>query len=486
MPPEEKARIKKAVQILVQGELLVLTESSLSDEENYEYELLPAEQQRWIDQTTERGARQFREATQEMVDLDLLHQWQTLDPEEKKQLQHQFATRYFAQATASDQSPDALQHLYEQLSPEEQSQINQLAHTLIFSTKSSDSLSFGEDSFQLEKYSPEEQRAIAQLVVYRATQMKKRYATEVNTDTFQWEKLPSEAKNSISRTARYRQFTAQSSTDISLREESIQSINLYAILQSNPEVFTIKGKVKNLLSKNDTVTLSFGTANQKVSTTLQPDGSFIFRKVSYQGSPQLSVEPSSSSIPALLTLSLEELELVVEEDSQFVASFDNIYFETNKHDLTPEALPALERAVQFHRQHPDVTIQIHAYADSVGSETFNYELSQQRGEAVYQYMMAQGVDTNAIEIVPKGKENLDPSQTLSYSRRVEFVIAGSNTKYNPTRKIYLLSASPHLEEIASRYQVSLKELVAQNPGLPSPIPSYTIIKLVTNRIINDN
>ncbi len=322
---------------------------------------------------------------------------------------------------------------------------------------------------------------MAQLIAYRVGQIKDQYASEVNMDSFQWETLPSETKNSVNQAVAYRQFEAHRSASLSLLEESPQTVSLRSIIQSNPEVFTIRGKLRSLVASHDTVAVSLSTINGDISTIAQPDGSFVFQKVAYQDSPQLFIEPASGSLTQLLTTSLEELELVVEQDSQFVASFDNIYFETNQYSLTKEAFPTLERVIEFHRKHSDVTIQIHAYADSVGSSAFNYQLSQQRGKTVHQYLTDHRVSTQAIKVVPRGKEILNSSQALSYSRRVEFVISGSNTRYNPTRQIYLLSATPNLKAIATRYQISVEELISQNPGLPQSPAPYSIIKVVTSQ-----
>ncbi len=488
LPTEEKKQIKNASRLLLQQALLDQTNQSLTEDESFQYDLLPSEQQQWLDQATDRGVRQFQQATQEAVNLDLLQQWQTLDPEEKEQLQRQLNVRHFIQTATSNQPTDVLQHQYEQLSSDEQLQIDQLANTLLFSDKNQNSVALREDSFSLETYPPEEQKRIAQLVVYRTAQMKKKYAAEAEVDQFQWEALPSEAKNSINQALRYRTFAAQRLNDITLSEEASlsPSLSLHTILQSNPEVFTIRGKIKTLSPAKDTTVVSLSTSDQKVSTILQPDGSFVFEKISYQGSPQLFLEPDSSTMSELLAVSLEELELTVEQDSQFVESFDNIYFETNQYELTQAALPTLERVVSFHRQHPDVSIQTHAYADSVGSTEFNYQLSKKRGQAVYQYLTKYGVKSSTVKIVPKGKESLDSPRALSYSRRVEFVIAGSNTEYNPTRQVYLLSANPDLPTIAARYGISVEELIAQNPGLASSPPPYSIIKVITNRTASED
>lgn len=480
LPSEEKEKVKRAARVLLRESILNQYDASV-EVDNFQYELLASEQQQWIDQTTERGVRQFQQATQEAVNLDLLQQWQTLDAEEKEQLQRQLTLRHFTQTATSGQSLDSLRYQYEQLSPEQQSQIDQIAHSLLFSTKESDQLALNESAFSLQTYPPNAQQTMAQLIAYRVGQIKDQYASEINMESFQWEALPSEAKNSVKRAVAYRQFKAHRSASLLLLEELPQTVSLRSIIQSNPEVFTIRGKLRSLVASHDTVAVSLGTINGDISTIVQPDGSFVFRKVAYQDSPQLFLEPATGSITQLLTTSLAELELIVEQDSQFVASFDNIYFETNQYSLTREALPTLERVIEFHRKHPDVTIQIHAYADSVGSNAFNYQLSQQRGKTIYQYLTGHQVNTQAIKLVPRGTEVLNSSKALSYSRRVEFVISGSNTQYNPTRQIYLLSATPKLEEIATRYQISIEELISQNPGISQSPAPYSIIKVMTNQ-----
>ncbi|MEM9829883.1 MAG: OmpA family protein [Bacteroidota bacterium] len=484
LPAEEKEGIKSASRLLLQQALVDQTSQSLVEDKGFQYNLLPSDQQQWLDETTERGVRQFQQAAQQAVDLDVLQQWQTLEPEEKEQLQRQLSIRYFTQVATSDQPTEVLQHQYEQLSPEQQLQIDQLANALLFSDKDQAAVSFNEGSFSLQTYPPEEQKMISQLVVYRTAQMKQKYAAEADVDQFQWETLPSEAKNSIDQAYQYRTFTTQRLTDITLSEEPSPALSLHTILQSNPEVFTLRGKMKMLSPTRDTTLISLGTADNKVSTVLRPNGSFVFHKISYQGSSQLFLEPASGSMSELLAASLKELELTVEQDSQFVEPFDNIYFETNEYDLTHSALPALERVVDFHRQHPDISIQIHAYADSVGSSEFNYQLSKQRGQTVYQYLIDQGVNRSAVKVTAKGKEAFRSSQALAYSRRVEFVITGNNTKYNPTRQVYLLPADPDLPAIASRYGLSVRELMAQNPGLTASPPPYSLIRVITNRTAN--
>src|SRR5690606_33581085 len=99
-----------------------------------------------------------------------------------------------------------------------------------------------------------------------------------------------------------------------------------------------------------------------------------------QQSQQLLIGQKGSSMAEMLSYHLEELEITVVQDSIFLETFDNLYFDTNEHDLAEEAKPVLARIADFHQRYPDIGIQIHTYADSVGSQTYNLQLSKRRGE----------------------------------------------------------------------------------------------------------
>jgi outer membrane protein OmpA-like peptidoglycan-associated protein/tetratricopeptide (TPR) repeat protein len=481
LDPEEQLRIERANHILVL-ETLLQSDDDSPNCEAFAYESLPSEQRLWIDVATERGVRNFQETTEGMIGLATFFQWQTLEPEEKEELQRELNRRRFSSIALTDEPSEVIQHQYEQLPPEEQQQIERLAYALVFGEKGSDSLALAESAFMLDTLPAEEQYTLARLVVHRSQELKREYDTEISADTYVWEKLPGEAKTTINRAVNARKFVAETISDISLSDEPQPHINLHSLLTANPDLVTVKGKLSVSNTANEPIEVSLKTSKQQLTTITQPGGSFTFERVNYQNSPQLYIGGEENEMPEILSLSLEELEIIVVQDSQFVEPFDNIYFETSKHQLTKKADQILDRVAKFHQSNPDITIQIHAYADSVGSQSFNYQLSRLRGESVYKSLIQRGVSTDAVVVVPKGKENLSTSRALSFSRRVEFVITGINTVYNPTREIYLLSANPDLNKIASRYRISLDELLKQNPGISSqPLP-YTIVNVTTNQV----
>jgi outer membrane protein OmpA-like peptidoglycan-associated protein len=58
------------------------------------------------------------------------------------------------------------------------------------------------------------------------------------------------------------------------------------------------------------------------------------------------------------------------------------------------------------KEHPEVElIRVTAYADPIGTESYNENLSQRRADSVKGYMAEQGVEPQRIETVGRGETN---------------------------------------------------------------------------------
>jgi outer membrane protein OmpA-like peptidoglycan-associated protein len=79
--------------------------------------------------------------------------------------------------------------------------------------------------------------------------------------------------------------------------------------------------------------------------------------------------------------------------------------------------------------HPDRRVEIDGFTDSVGTDAYNEELSQNRADSVRAALLARGIDGTRITTQGFGKEYPVASNTDSggrqLNRRVEVVI-GSN------------------------------------------------------------
>jgi outer membrane protein OmpA-like peptidoglycan-associated protein len=115
-------------------------------------------------------------------------------------------------------------------------------------------------------------------------------------------------------------------------------------------------------------------------------------------------------------------------DRGSVLTLGDVLFETGKADLNPGAARNLDQLVQFLSEHGDRRVEIEGYTDSVGSDSYNLDLSQRRAEAVKSVLISRGIDSSRISSRGYGKEYGIASNSdaggRQLNRRVEIVIGG--------------------------------------------------------------
>lgn len=110
-----------------------------------------------------------------------------------------------------------------------------------------------------------------------------------------------------------------------------------------------------------------------------------------------------------------------------VVTLGDVLFETGKADLRGTATANLSKLSGFLAQYPDRSLVIEGHTDSVGSDSFNQVLSQNRADSVKAFLLNQGVAANRITAVGKGESSPvasnDSSSGRQMNRRVEVIIA---------------------------------------------------------------
>jgi len=107
----------------------------------------------------------------------------------------------------------------------------------------------------------------------------------------------------------------------------------------------------------------------------------------------------------------------------------NIFFDVAKATLRPESNGELERLVKLMKEVPNLKIEISGHTDNTGSATVNETLSQQRAEAVVQYLTTKGIAASRMRAkgygasVPVATNNSDDGR--QQNRRTEFEITGN-------------------------------------------------------------
>lgn len=105
---------------------------------------------------------------------------------------------------------------------------------------------------------------------------------------------------------------------------------------------------------------------------------------------------------------------------------NNVFFDFGQSTLKKESFPELLRLISVLKSYPNMVIQIAGHTDNVGADADNLKLSQDRANAVRDYLTTNGIESSRISAVgfgeTKPKVNNDTDQNRQLNRRVEFSI----------------------------------------------------------------
>lgn len=101
-------------------------------------------------------------------------------------------------------------------------------------------------------------------------------------------------------------------------------------------------------------------------------------------------------------------------------------FDFDKSEIKPEFRPTLDKVADVLRGDQTLQIRIVGHTDSVGSETYNQQLSENRARATADYLISSGVSATQIET--EGRGELEPRASnenaagRAQNRRVEIYL----------------------------------------------------------------
>ncbi len=116
-------------------------------------------------------------------------------------------------------------------------------------------------------------------------------------------------------------------------------------------------------------------------------------------------------------------------DRGLVMTLGDVMFDTGKSTLRPGAVSGLTKLAMFLQEQPERTVQIEGHTDSVGSESFNMKLSQERADAVANFLISKGISSTRLTAIGKGEgfpvASNDTATGRQQNRRVEVIISDS-------------------------------------------------------------
>ncbi|MBA3975714.1 MAG: flagellar motor protein MotB [Candidatus Solibacter sp.] len=111
-----------------------------------------------------------------------------------------------------------------------------------------------------------------------------------------------------------------------------------------------------------------------------------------------------------------------------IVNMSDVLFDTAKFALRPLAREKLAKVAGIVSAHPGLRLDVEGHTDSVGSDEYNQQLSENRGQAVVQYLTQQGMPAASVSSKGLGESqpvaSNDNVKGRQENRRVELVISG--------------------------------------------------------------
>jgi outer membrane protein OmpA-like peptidoglycan-associated protein len=109
-----------------------------------------------------------------------------------------------------------------------------------------------------------------------------------------------------------------------------------------------------------------------------------------------------------------------------IIQLNNLFFVQSKAEILPESMPELERLYNLMMEQPALQIELGGHTDNQGIYAANLRLSQERADAVMEFLVEKGVPKKRIKAVGDGPSkpvasNKNP-ETRKQNRRVEIKI----------------------------------------------------------------
>jgi outer membrane protein OmpA-like peptidoglycan-associated protein len=111
-----------------------------------------------------------------------------------------------------------------------------------------------------------------------------------------------------------------------------------------------------------------------------------------------------------------------------IVNMSDVLFDTGKYTLKPNTQISLAKVSGILQAYPGLKVQVEGYTDSVGGDDYNQKLSENRADAVRDFLITQGVQQDNISSTGYGKAkpvaDNTTAQGRAQNRRVQLVVSG--------------------------------------------------------------
>jgi outer membrane protein OmpA-like peptidoglycan-associated protein len=162
-----------------------------------------------------------------------------------------------------------------------------------------------------------------------------------------------------------------------------------------------------------------------------PDGKYSIRfeaADTYDNKSQTDPKEIETYIPPKVVVRevTKEVKTIETERGLLVTMTSSVLFDSGKSKLKPSADNALKEVVKILNAYPDNKISVEGHTDNIGSAKFNLKLSEGRARSVAEFLTANGISKDRIDIKGFGKNKPVASNSTAVgreeNRRVEVII----------------------------------------------------------------
>jgi len=139
-------------------------------------------------------------------------------------------------------------------------------------------------------------------------------------------------------------------------------------------------------------------------------------------------QAATQALRAQLLKQLNDVLQTTDTPRGLMVNMADVLFETAKYKLSTDAQLKLAKLSGIIQAHPGLSLTIEGYTDTTGTPDFNLKLSQQRADAVRDFLISQGLTPDTITANGLGQDHPVADNATAegrkQNRRVEIIVSG--------------------------------------------------------------
>jgi outer membrane protein OmpA-like peptidoglycan-associated protein len=143
---------------------------------------------------------------------------------------------------------------------------------------------------------------------------------------------------------------------------------------------------------------------------------------------RLKAEQDQARLRSQLLEQFNQILQTTETARGLIVNMSDVLFDTARYTLKPGAREKLAKLSGIILGHPGLKIAVEGYTDSIGSDEYNMKLSENRANAVREFLVAENINSDAVTAQGFGKTNPVADNSTSagrqMNRRVQLVVSG--------------------------------------------------------------